>query len=237
MPIRSFLFEIFIYVWGMIIPVIYSLAFLTGSSKIADKGAYVWAKFSIWVLKVICGITFEVRGRENLPASGGFIVACKHQSMWETLVMHLVFHRPVYAYKVELLKIPFYGWFVAKMSGIAVDRKGGAKALKDLVRNSKDYLEKGQKVILFPQGTRVPVGKPVENYPYQAGIKALYSQLDYPVVPAALNSGKCYPKNLFGKKKGSIILEFLPPIDPKTDRKEFMGALESAIEKKSQELI
>lgn len=235
MIIRSIIFEIFIALWGMIIPIIYSGAFLTGSSKHADKGALSWSRFVAYVLKKVCKIDYEVRGLENLPKEGGFIVACEHQSMWETMIMHLIFKHPVYAYKKELLKIPFYGWFLGKMSGIAIDRKGGAKALKDLIKDSKKYLEDDRKVIIFPQGTRVPFGKN-KDYPYQPGITALYSQLNFPIIPASLNSGKYWSKSKTFKKSGTIILEFLPPIDTKTNRKEFLPLLEKTITKKSAQL-
>lgn len=236
MLIRSIIFEIFITLWGMIIPILYGDVFISGSRKRADNGALAWSRFASFVLKKLCGIDYEVRGLENLPKEGGFIVACKHQSMWETMIMHLVFKHPAYAYKKELLKIPFYGWFLKHMSGIAIDRKGGAKALKSLLSDSKKYLENGQVIILFPQGTRVPVGASTDKYPYQPGIAALYSQLKCPIIPAALNSGKFWNKSKTFKRSGKIILEFLPQIDPNTDRKNFLPKLEEAIEKKSEEL-
>ncbi len=237
MIIRSIIFEIFITLWGMVIPIIYSSVFITGNSKHADDGALAWSKFAAWVLRKVCGIDYEVRGLENLPQEGGFIVACKHQSMWETMIMHLVFKHPVYAYKKELLKVPFYGWFLKRMSGISIDREGGAKALKNLIKKSKEYLKNGQKIIIFPQGTRVPIDSSVKDYPYQAGITALYSQLKAPIIPAALNSGKHWSKSKTYKKSGTIILEFLPPIDPKTNKKDFLPLLEKVIEKKSKELL
>ncbi len=176
--------------------------FIGAGSKMADKGALIWSKLVVIVLKYLCGIDYEVRGQENLPKDGGFIVACQHQSAWETMIMHLVFNRPVYAYKKELLKIPFYGWFLKRMSGIAIDRKGGAKALKSLIKDSEKYLNNNRQIIIFPQGTRVPVGASDADYPYQAGITAIYSKLKCKIVPAALNSGYFWNKNKFLKKKG-----------------------------------
>lgn len=220
----------------MLIPIFYSDVFITNSRKRADNGALAWSRFVAYVLKKLCGIDYEVRGLENLPKEGGFIVACKHQSMWETMIMHLIFKHPAYAYKKELLNIPFYGWFLRRMSGIAIDRKGGAKALKLLLSQSKEYIDKGQVIVIFPQGTRVPVGASCEKYPYQPGIAALYSQLKCPIIPAALNSGVFWNKSKTYKKSGKIILEFLPAIDPNTDRKEFLPKLEEVIEKRSFEL-
>ena len=233
--IRSFLFDFFICVWGMIIPLLYSQCFANKDSALADRGAKKWAQVSLWVLEKLCGIKYEIRGLENLPKENGFVVACKHQSMWETIVFHLIFNRPVYSWKKELLKIPFYGWFLEVMSGITIDRKGGAKALKNLLVQAKKYSENKQNIILFPQGTRTPIGASATDYPYQIGIVAIYHHLQVQVVPAALNSGFCWGKK-GSKKPGTIILEFLPPIQAGLEKKEFLQRLETAIEVKSNEL-
>ncbi len=233
--IRSFLFWLFINVWGTIIPIIYSPAFILKNSKLADHGAKVWAVVGLWVLKKLCKVEYEFVGLEKLPKEG-CIIACKHQSMWETIVMHLVFRRPVYAFKKELLKIPFYGWYLRVMSGIVVDRDGGMSALKDLIKQTKKYLAKNQTIILFPQGTRVPVGAPSSEYPYQAGVTALYLACGVKVVPAALNSGVFWPKKGMLKNPGKIILEFLDPIEPGLSKQEFSAKLEEVIEKRSAEL-
>lgn len=219
----------------MLIPIIYSGAFINHNSALADRGAKKWARISIWVLDKLCGIKYEVRGLENLPKESGFIVACKHQSMWETIIMHIIFDRPVYSWKKELLKIPFYGWFLRMMSGITIDRKGGAKALKSLLSEAKKYVNHKQNVILFPQGTRTPSGASTADYPYQVGIVAIYHHLQVDVVPAALNSGIYWNKK-GSKKPGTIILEFLPAIKPGLAKKEFMQELETAIETKSEQL-
>jgi 1-acyl-sn-glycerol-3-phosphate acyltransferase len=243
--IRSFLFDFFICTWGIIIPLLYCQSFINNDSVIADRGAKKWAQVSLWVLEKLCGIKYEIRGLENLPKAnvtngvnaknGGFVVACKHQSMWETIIFHLIFNRPVYSWKKELLKIPFYGWFLEMMSGITIDRKGGAKALKNLLSQAKKYSDNGQNIILFPQGTRTPVGANTKDYPYQIGIVAIYHHLQVQVVPAALNSGVCWGKK-GSKKPGTIILEFLPPIPAGLEKKEFLQKLENAIEGKSEQL-
>ncbi len=232
--LRSIIFTVLLNIWGAIIPIIYSRVFFTRNTKLADHGAKVWSIGVIWLLKKFCGIDYEIRGLEKLPQEA-CIIACKHQSAWETFVMHLIFRHPVYAYKKELEKIPFYGWYLKVMSGIKVNRKGGASALKDLIKQAKNYLGKGQTVVLFPQGTRVPVGGLVEKYPYQAGVTALYLSCGVKVVPAALNSGKFWPKS-GAKKSGKIILEFLEPIEPGLSKQEFNQRLERAVEEGSDAL-
>ena len=232
MLLRSLIYYVFINLWGGIIPIIYCSVFITGSRKWADRGAKTWSKVAFWILYKICKVNYEVRGLENLPKNESFIIACKHQSMWETVVMNLIFKRPAYVFKKELLKIPLYGWYVKRMSGIILDRKGGVRALKDLLSQSKKYLDNNQIVIIFPQGTRVPVGASSKDYPYQVGIAAIYDYTKKIIVPAALNSGVYWNRRRV-VKSGTIILEFLPPIMPGLKKKEFLSLLEEKIETRS----
>ena len=234
---RSLVFSIFVNAWGAIIPIIYIIpAFISRDKKIADRGAKIWSIGVFWMLKKICKIDYKIIGTENILKEP-CIYACKHQSMWETVVMHLIINRPVYAYKKELELIPFYGWFIKFMSGIKVNRKGGVRSLKSVINQAKNYLTKGQSVVIFPQGTRVPVRGLIEKYPYQAGITALYNSCDTKVVPVALNSGLYWPKNQILKNRGTIIIEFLPAIDRGLSKEEFNKRLISAIEKKAKNLL
>ena len=235
--ILSIIFSFLVGLLGALVPILFFPSFFIKNSYLADKGARLWSVTSIWLLKKLCNVDYKIIGKENIPNNQPFIIACKHQSMWETIIMHLIFNRPVYAFKKELLKIPFYGWFVGKMSGIIVDRKGGAKALKYLISQAKQYLAKKQNIIIFPQGTRTPINSTTEQYPYHSGIVALYSSLNTNVVPAALNSGFYWNKNQITKKPGIIIIEFLPSIKPGLDKKEFLARLENIIETKSKQLI
>ena len=233
---RSAIFSIFINLWGIIIPTIFLLpAFIFRSEKIADKGAKIWAIVLFWMLKKLCGINYKVIGKENISKIP-CIYACKHQSMWETVIMHLIIDCPVYAYKKELEIIPFYGWFLKVMSGIKVDRKGGVKSLKSVINQTKNYLNKKQSIVIFPQGTRVPVEGLIEKYPYQAGITALYNSCDVKIVPVALNSGLFWPKGQILKKRGTVIIEFLPAIEKGLSKEDFNKKLISSIEEKSQKL-
>jgi len=227
--VKSIIFSFLVGFLGMAIPIIYCFAFFKKDSKLADIGAKNWAIAVIWLAKKLCKINYQIIGRENIP-SQACIIACKHQSMWETVIMHIIINRPVYTYKKELQKIPFYGWYLQKMSCISIDRKGGASSLKALIKQAKFYLEKNQQIVIFPQGTRVPVGKNTDQYPYHAGISALYKNFNLQVVPAALNSGLFWPKSGFRKNSGTITIEFLPPILPGLNKDAFMQELESKIE-------
>jgi 1-acyl-sn-glycerol-3-phosphate acyltransferase len=232
--LKSLLYSFLNNLWGAIIPIIFILpAYLFRSRKIADFGAKIWSIFSIWMLKKICKIDFQVIGKKNI-LSEPCIYACKHQSMWETIIMHLLINRPVYAYKKELEIIPFYGWFLKFMSGISVDRKGGIKSLKAIVNDAKFYLNQRQSIVIFPQGTRVPVGAGIDQYPYQAGITALYNSCNVKVVPVALNSGICWPKGKFLKTQGTITIKFLPAIEQGLNKEQFNQKLIHAIEHHSE---
>jgi len=234
--LRSLIFSIFVNIWGAIIPIIYLIpAFFSRDKKIADGGAKIWSIGVFWMLKKLCKIDYKIIGIENIPKEP-CIFACKHQSMWETVIMHLIINRPVYAYKKELELIPFYGWFIKFMSGIKVDRKGGAKSLKSVINQAKKYLVKGQSVVIFPQGTRVPVDGLIEKYPYQSGITALYNSCGVKVVPVALNSGFFWPKGKIMKKSGTITIEFLPAIELGLRKEEFNRKLISDIEDASKKL-
>lgn len=233
--LSALLFIILTYFLGMLIPISYSLAFLKNDSKIADKGAKNWSRMVMWLLKFLCKIDYKIIGAENIP-DFPCIIACKHQSMWETVVMHLIFNRPVYCYKKELEKVPFYGWYLKKMSAISIDRNGGASAVKNLINSSKKYINNNQNIIIFPQGTRVPIDATVEKYPYQSGIVAMYKQ-GFKIVPVALNSGLFWPRKGLKFNSGTIIIEFLPAIEDGFDKNSFIDALESRIENSSNNLL
>jgi 1-acyl-sn-glycerol-3-phosphate acyltransferase len=191
-----------------------------------------WSRVQHWALKVMVGLDFEVRGRENIP-EGAAIYASKHQSAFDTYAYYLLFPDPAYIMKKELMKIPVWGWMARKCAAISVDREGGAGALKALVRDVKDRLGAGRQVIIFPEGTRT---EPGARLPYHPGIAALYSQCDAPVVPVALNSGLFWGRRSFRKQPGIIIVEFLPPIPAGLKRRDFMQALETSIEQAADRL-
>ncbi len=186
-----------------------------------------------WGLRVLAGMDYEVRGAENIPEEPA-IFASKHQSAWETVAFVWMFPSPIYVLKIELLSIPLWGWYARKCSQVAVDRQGGAGALKQMVRDSRKALEKGRHLIIFPEGTR---SAPGEAGHYHPGIAALYSQLSAPVIPVALNSGVFWARRGFATRPGKVVVEFLPPIPPGLDRKTFSRELQSQIETASNRLV
>ncbi len=192
-----------------------------------------WAKTARWGMKTIVGIDYEIRGIENIPDEPT-IFASKHQSAWETVSFWWMFRAPVYVMKKELLSIPFWGWYARKCQQVFVDRAGGASALKKMVRDSLESLKSGRHLIIFPEGSRAPAG---EKLHYHPGVAALYTRLSARVVPVALNSGVFWGRRQFLKKPGTIIVEFLPPIEVGLTRKEFARELENQIETATDKLV
>ncbi len=234
--IRSFLFWIFLYLSVAILVLSYfPIAFFVKKKTLADDCAKAWSQTVLFLLRFFLKIDHQILGTHNLPQTP-CIIACKHHSMWETVVFHLLCKHPAYIYKKELAKVPLYGWYVQQMSGVRVDRGGGASALKDLIRQTKFFLHAGHNVIIFPQGTRIPPNATTGDYPYQIGIAALYLACNVPVVPVALNSGNFWRKSLLIKKQGRITLEFMEPIMPGLTKAEFMAQLEERVEKGSAKL-
>lgn len=229
--IRSFLFNTVFFAGGLVIAVLL-LPCLVLPRGAAQWGLKAWGATMMWFLKVIAGLSYEVRGLENLP-SEPCIFACKHQSAWETGIFHQLVHDPSYILKKELLSIPFFGWYLDKGGAIAIDRKAGASALKLMISGAQDRLARGQNVVIFPEGTRSAPGKPGTYHP---GVAALYKGVDAPLVPVALNSGLFWQRRSFLKRSGRITIEILPAIEPGQDRKVFMRELQSRIEDASNRL-
>jgi 1-acyl-sn-glycerol-3-phosphate acyltransferase len=195
--------------------------------------ARLWIVFVLWWLRMTCRLTHRVVGLENLP-KGPAIIACKHQSSWETLSFTLLFPDIAIVLKRELLFIPIVGWAMARAGNIAVARGEGASALRGLVKQAKAVIAEGRSIVIFPEGTRVAPGA---ERPYQVGTAALYRQLGVPVVPVALNSGIFWGRRKFVKRPGTITLEVLPPIAPGLSREVFMTTLRDRIETATNRLM
>ena len=187
----------------------------------------------LWLLKKIIGLEMEVRGLENLP-EGAALIASKHQSAWETFALIPLFRDPVMLMKTELFWIPFHGWFSKKFGMIGVKRDAGASALRHMLREAEKKVEQGREIIIFPEGTR---RSPDAVPDYKSGITMLYSALDVPCIPLALNSGVFWPRRQWVKYPGTVIVEFLAPIAPGSDRKSFMLQLQNSIEGATARLI
>ena len=181
----------------------------------------------------IVGIKIEVRGLENLPTTP-CLIASKHQSAWDTAIFFSLIPGAAIVAKVEMLKLPVFGWYMKKLEEIPIDRSAGGAALRKMVRAAKVALSKGRSIIIFPEGTRVNIDTTKK---FQPGVFALYKMLDVPVVPVALNSGYFWPRNSRIRKPGTMVLEFLPPISVGMNRNDFMKKLEQTINNTSDKLL
>jgi 1-acyl-sn-glycerol-3-phosphate acyltransferase len=229
---RSILFNLLFYVTTTLFVVIGS-PLLLAPRRWAMAALRVHSRFELWLLRVICGTKFEVRGREHLP-HGPCLVASKHQSAWETFALIPLFRDPALLMKRELFWIPFHGWFSKKFEMIPVDRDKGPAALRRMLREAKKRIEAGREIIIFPEGTRRPPGAPPS---YKTGIVLLYEALGVPCVPVALNSGLFWPRRTLTRRPGTIVVEILEPIPPGLPKKEFLSRLEATIETAADRLL
>jgi 1-acyl-sn-glycerol-3-phosphate acyltransferase len=168
-----------------------------------------WSRLVILLSKIILKIDWQIEGREHLPQRPSVILA-KHQSAWETMAFQLFFPPQVHVLKRELLWIPFFGWGLALMSPIAIDRRRGHSALRFMAKRGKQRLAQGFWIVVFPEGTRVAPG---ERRPYQIGGAWLAAASGAPVVPVAHNAGLVWPRNAFLKRPGTVTIRIGPPID------------------------
>jgi 1-acyl-sn-glycerol-3-phosphate acyltransferase len=195
--------------------------------------AKVWGRTSLWLVRVICGLRVEWRGLEKLPP-GGYLVAAKHQSIWETFALVPRFADPAFIVKRELMRIPFFGWYLRVGEMIPIDRQKGGQTLPALVESSRVALAEGRQIVIFPEGTRrSPGAEPA----YKFGIARLYAETGARCVPIALNSGLYWPRRKFLRFPGTVIVEVLDPIEPGLNAEEFFERLQGDIERATARLI
>ncbi len=230
--LRSLLFNVLFFTYTAATTLWLTSRLLIGGADI-KPGVKRWAGGVLWLLKHVAGIRYELRGLAHIP-EGGALIAAKHQSAWDTMMFHRFVSRSIYVTKQEVTRIPLYGAVARGIGSISIDRQGGAKALKGLIRDCRAALMRGHQVIIFPEGTRVAPGA---RLPYQPGVAAIYKQTGFPVVPVALNSGLFWGRRSFIKQPGCIVVEFLPAIQPGLDRKIFLAELEQRIEQATAALI
>lgn len=167
-----------------------------------------WCRFNLWALRVTCGMRYRVEGAERIPRDRPVVVLCKHQSTWETVALQLLLPPVTYVLKRELLLIPFFGWGLAVMRPIAIDRASGRRAVEQLLRQGRRRLEQGIGVVVFPEGTRTAPGS---RRRYKLGGAILATRTGTPVLPIALNSGELWPRHSLVKWPGTVRVVIGPP--------------------------
>jgi 1-acyl-sn-glycerol-3-phosphate acyltransferase len=230
--IRSLLFLIFFYFW-LVLCLVAALPVLWLPRKYLIIFPYMMSEGILFLLAKTVGIRHEIRGLENLGSVPG-ILACKHQSVWETAIWPQFTPHLSIILKQELRRVPIFGILIQRLGFISVDRKDGPRAIVKMVTLAKQVIAEGRSIMIFPEGTRSQPGRPAS---YQRGISALYDKLEVPVIPVALNSGLFWGRKSFLKTPGLIIMEFLPPIQPGLSKDEFMEKLVNQIETATQKLL
>lgn len=230
--IRSFLFNIYFFTMSTLCAV-FGLVFLLGDRKTAFIVPQIWEKLLSFGAKHLLGLTYRVEGLENLP-EGPCILASKHQSAWETFSFCGIFPGAVFIAKKELKYLPLMNFHFTKQKTIFVNRRLGAAAREDMIRQAQERVAEGDRIVIYPEGTRTSPG----THPkYKHGIAGMYKTLNVPVVPIALNSGVFWPKHAFLKKPGTITVSILPPIEPGLPIPDFIERLEKDIETRSKDLL
>ena len=202
------------------------LPVMFGPRRWAAALIQLWARGSLRALGVLVGGRVEVRGRERLP-QGGYLVAAKHQSMLDVLIVITLTPWPCIVLKRELMWVPIFGWYSWKSGMIAIDREGGAPALRVMLDAARKALADGRQVVIYPEGTRRDPGAPPA---YKGGTGRLYTELGAPCVLLATHGGEVWPAHGMVKHPGVARFEVLPPIQPGLPRRAFMARLERELE-------
>ncbi|WP_312815124.1 lysophospholipid acyltransferase family protein [Brevundimonas sp.] len=231
--IRSLLFSLWLYLTIVLCAVGLSPALLM-PHRYAMGVIRIWARMVLFGLRWIAGIKVEIRGLEYRP-TGGTLVAAKHQSMLDVVVPFILMDDPCFVLKKELMSLPFFGWFAWKTKMIPVDREAHAKALKDMVQHTRQRLAANRQIMIFPEGTRTQPG--VEGQ-YKPGVAAIYRDVDSACHLIATNSGQHWPaKGIIGFKPGTVVFQFLPPVQAGLKRGEMMKMMQERIETASIALL
>ncbi len=231
-PLRSFLFNVLFYA-NLTVHLLLALPTLVLPYPVLRAFIRSYAMTSLWLLRVVCGTKVEWRGTEKIPNTA-CIVACKHQSAWETFALYAVLDDPVYILTRELMWIPLFGWYMWKAGLIPIDRSAGMAALSRMTARAQKALAAGRQLVIFPEGTR---RSPGAEPSYKPGVVYLYGKAGVPCVPFALNSGLYWPRRSPLRLPGTVVVQVLDPIAPGLDRQTFAARLEGAIEDATAGLI
>lgn len=195
--------------------------------------AVCWNRINVWGLRVICGVSWKVDGKENIP-SKPCVVMAKHQSTWETYFLPTLFYPGVYVAKRSLLFIPIFGWALYVLKFIMIDRKSGRSAMSQMCEQAADRLARRRWIIVFPEGTRRPVAAEPN---YRIGGAMIAQNVPSDVLPVALNAGEFWPRMGFIKWPGVITVSIGPVItsEGKTAN-EILAQTQAWIEGRMQEI-
>jgi len=213
--IRSFLFYFLNVPYGMICGLLGPLL-LIAPYRLRYSVVTSWNRFSVWWMRLVCGVNYEILGAENVP-DGPYVVLAKHQSDWETFFLQYHFAPLSTILKKELLRIPFFGWGLAVLRPIAIDRSNPREAIKQIKAVGAQRIKEGNNVLVFPEGTRTAVG---ESGSYARGGADIALSAGVPIIPVAHNAGECCPRRSYMKHSGTVTVSIGKPIstEGKTSR-------------------
>ncbi len=230
--LRSIIFNVLFYLNTLILLVLALPTFFL-PYRVIIWVATTWGRLNLFLLRIVCGVKIEVRGREKIP-KGPLLVAAKHQSAWETFALLHLFDNPLFIVKRELQWIPVFGWLMIKGRMVPVDRSAGGQALIAMTERARIELADNRQLIIFPEGTRRPAGAEPR---YKYGVAHLYASIGVPCVPVALNSGLFWPRRSLLRIPGTVVIEILDPIQPGLDKDSFFERLKTAIETATARLV
>ena len=231
---RSLLFNLFFVLTTLLYAVICVIFSLLPGRRLMMASLRRYTRVMVWGMRVIAGIDVTVSGHENVPQDGPVIIAAKHQSYGDGLVMFSQFFDLSFVTGDHLEKFLFLKRILAKMNAVVIDNCGGEDARKRMAETSQVVREQGRRILIYPEGHLSKVGT---QHRYRKGVYHLYADFGCPVVPVATNLGQRWNQNDFTKYAGPASLEFLEPILPGLGKDEFMQRLENRIETRSRELL
>jgi len=235
--IRASLFNLAFILWHVI-----ACLFFMPTLILPKRRIFFVVRAYLFVLhicqKYILGLDWKVEGLENLPQDGAYIVAAKHQSTCETLMLHPIFGKPAIVLKQELIRIPLWGRFLASVDPIAIDRSQRKAAMQQIIDAARVIAAQNRAIIIFVQGTRVYTHETPAQKPYKGGAARIQMETGLPIVPMALNTGLFWPRKGWMKYPGQVTFSLLPPVpyDPARTLDDIMAGLEETIEGKTHAL-
>ena len=228
--LRSTLFVVQMYAMMAVLAAFFTLP-AAFSRDWAFRGIRTYARWVRWTARVMVGLRSEVRGT---PPEGEVLIAAKHQSFLDILIILSVVPRPKFIMKASLKWAPILGWYALRIGCVPVDRGKRARAVEQMVRGVREARAGPGQLIIYPQGTRVAPGA---YLPYKVGTAVLYEELRQPLVPAATNVGLFWPRTGIYRRPGLAVVEFLEPIPPGRGVAEVMADVESRVEARSNALM
>ena len=228
---RSTIFNILYWTISGVYGVLCAILALIPGKFFLMHGVRSYCRLTVLMMRVICGIKVEVRGQR--PKNQAVIIAAKHQSWGDGIVMLAKTGNVNFVVGDHMLKYPLIGWVLKRAGAIVVNNQGGRKAIESLYDGISRSQSEARPILIYPEGHLTPVGT---GKPYRKGVYRLATRLDRPVVPVATNLGCFWAQQKWAKTPGTAVIEFLEPISPKLDGASFMATLETTVEARSRQL-